>query len=159
MESTAAERRTEMAYGSERSGREDKKVTCELLENLVVFGQRKDSGWTKEANIVCWNGGSPKLDIREWDPDHERMSKGVTLYEAEAEKLARVLCRRYGISPDARKGKKSGGYESYSDEGEAFEDENFAAAGSDDEAGVFAGEECSASEDAMTAEAEKGGPS
>ena len=56
-----------MAYGSERSRRGGGRVTWDLMENLVVFGQRRDSGWTKEANIVCWNGGSPKLDIREWD--------------------------------------------------------------------------------------------
>ena len=67
IESTAAERSTEMAYGSERSRRGGGRVTWDVLENLVVFGQRRDSGWTKEANIVCWNGGSPKLDIREWD--------------------------------------------------------------------------------------------
>ena len=93
--------------------RRDDKVTFDLMENLLVFGQRKDSGWTKEANIVCWNGGSPKLDIREWDPDHERMSKGVTLYEAEAERLAKVLCKRYGITAGSSKGKGSGSERAY----------------------------------------------
>jgi len=126
-----------MAYGSERPRRENSKVTCDVLENLVVFGQRKDSGWTKEANIVCWNGGSPKLDIREWDPDHERMSKGVTLYEAEAEKLARILCKRYGISEGGSKEKRSA------------DDEDFAFAGGDGDA----------AENAMTEEAEEGGTS
>ena len=72
-------------------------VTFEILEHLVTFGERKDSGWTKEANIVCWNGGVPKLDIREWDPDHERMSRGVTLLEAEAEDLTKVLSARYAV--------------------------------------------------------------
>ena len=73
-------------------------VTFEILEHLVSFGERKDSGWTKEANIVSWNGGVPKVDIREWDADHERMSRGVTLMETEAEALARVLTERYSIS-------------------------------------------------------------
>ena len=72
-------------------------VTFEILEHLVTFGERKDSGWTKEANIVAWNGGVPKLDIREWDPDHERMSRGVTLMETKAEELAKVLTSRYSI--------------------------------------------------------------
>ena len=133
--------------------RKDDKVTFDLMENLLVFGQRKDSGWTKEANIVCWNGGSPKLDIREWDPDHERMSKGITLYEAEAEKLARALCKRYGIGTGVRKGRKSGGYESFSDEGDLFEDENFASPESIPE------EDAAAGEDAVTGEAEEGGTS
>ena len=139
--------------------RRDDKVTFDLMENLLVFGQRKDSGWTKEANIVCWNGGSPKLDIREWDPDHERMSRGITLYEAEAERLARILCKRYGIGSGTRKGKQSGGYESFSDEGDLFEDENFSAAGPDDEDGALTGEGCGSAENAMTEEAEEGGTS
>ena len=126
-----------MAYGSERSRRGGSRVTWDVLENLVVFGQRRDTGWTKEANIVCWNGGSPKLDIREWDPDHERMSKGITLYEAEAEKLARILCKRYGISEVGRK------------ENRSADDEDFA----------FAGGDCDAAENAMTEEAEEGGTS
>ena len=85
-----------MAYSNTRQ-REDDKVTFDRLENLMVFTTRKESGWTKEANIVSWNGGEPKLDIREWDPAHERMSKGVTIFESDAEKLTRILCKRYGI--------------------------------------------------------------
>ena len=42
-------------------------ITWEILEHLVTFGTRKDNGWTKEANIIAWNGGVPKVDIREWD--------------------------------------------------------------------------------------------
>ena len=48
-------------------------------------------GWTKELNIISWNGGVPKLDIRDWAPEHEKMGKGITLSEEEAEKLARLL--------------------------------------------------------------------
>ena len=147
-----------MAYTNTRK-RNDEKVRFDLMENLLVFGQRKDSGWTKEANIVCWNGGSPKLDIREWDPDHERMSKGVTLYEAEAERLAKVLCKRYGITAGGRKGKGSS-YESFSDEDELFEDENFASPESiPDEECAAAEESAGDAEKAMTGETEEGGTS
>ena len=48
-------------------------------------------GWTKELNIISWNGGVPKLDIRDWAPEHEKMGKGITLSEEEAEKLAGLL--------------------------------------------------------------------
>ena len=121
--------------------RNDDKVTFDIMENILVFGQRKDTGWTKEANIVCWNGGSPKLDIREWDPDHERMSKGATLYEAEAERLAKALCRRYGIGSHGHDEKHSS-YESFSDEECAFPEESGLA-----------------TENPMTEEAEEGGSS
>ena len=57
------------------------------IGDLTVY----QTGWTKELNIVSWNGGTPKFDIREWSPDHERMSKGITLYEEEAAKLSEVL--------------------------------------------------------------------
>ena len=119
--------------------RSDDNFTFDIMENLLVFGQRKDTGWTKEANIVCWNGGSPKLDIREWDPDHERMSRGATLYEAEAERLAKVLCKRYGINAGGGKGST---YESFSDEEPAAAEE-----GGD------------ATENTMTEEKEEGGTS
>ena len=33
----------------------------------------------------------PKLDIRDWAPEHEKMGKGITLTEEEAEKLAKYL--------------------------------------------------------------------
>ena len=81
----------------QRDGRNEKKVTWDIMEHLMVFGNRKDNGWIKEANIVAWNNGAPKLDLREWDENHQRMSKGVTLFEDEAEKLVKLLCRRYGI--------------------------------------------------------------
>ena len=129
-----------MAYVNTRQKNDDK-VTFDIMENLVVFGQRKDTGWTKEANIVCWNGGSPKLDIREWDPDHERMSKGTTLFEAEAERLAKALCKRYGIRMQEG-GEKHSSYESFADEESAFPEESFAAA-----------------ENPMIEEAEEGGTS
>ena len=38
-----------------------------------------------------WCGTMSNYDIREWSPDHEKMGKGVTLTEAEAEKLKELL--------------------------------------------------------------------
>ena len=34
------------------------------------------------------------VEEREWDPDHKRMSSGITLTEAEAEKFARAIGQR-----------------------------------------------------------------
>lgn len=60
----------------------DRKVTFEIVRNIGVIS-RNDSGWTKELNIVKWNGLGPKYDIRDWDPDHEHMSRGITLREED----------------------------------------------------------------------------
>lgn len=69
-------------------------VTFEIMEHVGVLESRND-GWTKEVNIVSWNGGQPKIDIRDWDPTHERMTRGITLMEDAAEKLAQALTARY----------------------------------------------------------------
>ena len=48
-------------------------------------------GWSKELNLISWNEREPKLDIREWSPDHSKMGKGVTLTTEEAIKLKELL--------------------------------------------------------------------
>lgn len=48
-------------------------------------------GWIKELNLVSWNDRQPKYDIREWDPTHEKMAKGITLTTEEAIKLKELL--------------------------------------------------------------------
>ena len=48
-------------------------------------------GWKKELNLISWNGGAPKYDIREWSPDHEKMGKGVTLTAEEIAELKMLL--------------------------------------------------------------------
>lgn len=68
----------------------DREVTYEVTEHIGIFG--KDSkGWTKELNKVSWNGGPVKFDIRSWDEDHSKMSKGVTLTEEEIKALYSLL--------------------------------------------------------------------
>jgi len=39
--------------------------------------------WRKELNLISWNEGEPKYDIRDWAPEREKMGKGVTLTEEE----------------------------------------------------------------------------
>lgn len=49
------------------------------------------NGWAKELNLVQWNGADAKFDIRDWDADHNNMTRGVTLREDEARQLASLL--------------------------------------------------------------------
>ena len=85
-----------MAYRQNDSQSRNDRVRYDLMERIGVLS-RKDNGWTREVNIVAWNDGPGKVDIREWDPDHKRMTRGVTLFEDEAERLTKVLARRYGF--------------------------------------------------------------
>lgn len=62
----------------------------EIIENLGIMSE-KSNGWTKELNLVSWNERDPKYDIRDWSPDHSRMSKGVTLTQEEAKILKELL--------------------------------------------------------------------
>ncbi len=81
---------------SNNQQRNGDEVRFEIKERIGVLGS-KENGWTKEVNIVAWNGGAGKVDVREWDPGHTRMSRGITLFEEEAEKLTRALAERYNI--------------------------------------------------------------
>ncbi|GMQ56425.1 hypothetical protein AN1V17_08180 [Vallitalea sediminicola] len=45
----------------------------------------------RELNLISWNEREPKYDIREWDEEHEKMSKGVTLSKDELSKLKSLI--------------------------------------------------------------------
>lgn len=48
-------------------------------------------GWKKELNMISWNGAAEKYDIRDWASEHEKMGKGITLSQEEAEALYELL--------------------------------------------------------------------
>ncbi len=62
----------------------------EITQELGVLSESK-SGWTRELNLVSWNGAEPKFDIRDWSPDHEKMGKGISLNADEVDKLKKIL--------------------------------------------------------------------
>ena len=62
----------------------------EIIEELGVLSESA-KGWTKELNRISWNGGAPKLDVRDWAPEHEKMVKGVTLTDEEAKSLLELF--------------------------------------------------------------------
>ena len=69
-------------------------IEFNIVERIAVL-ERHESGWSREINVVSWNRGEPKLDIREWSPDHERMTRGITLSEEQGRKLSDALSKRY----------------------------------------------------------------
>ncbi len=64
----------------------EREVTFEIVEHIGVLSEN-ESGWRKELNLVSWNGQIPKYDIRDWDQDHERMSRGITLLPRDMRKV------------------------------------------------------------------------
>ncbi len=65
-------------------------IKFEIKQNLGVLSESA-KGWSKELNLVSWNDKDPKYDLREWDPAHEKMGKGITLTAAELKKLKEIL--------------------------------------------------------------------
>jgi len=65
-------------------------IKFEIKETVGVIAEGS-KGWKKELNLISWNGAEPKYDIRDWDPAHEKMGKGVTLTREEAVELYKLL--------------------------------------------------------------------
>lgn len=62
----------------------------EIVKHINVI-QKYDNNWAKELNLVKWGEYPPKYDIRDWNPDHTKMKKGITLTEEELVNLKDIL--------------------------------------------------------------------
>lgn len=65
------------------------KFKYEITERIAVLSEK--GNWTKELNMVSWNGREAKYDIRDWNHKDEKMGKGVTLTPEDLENLKLVL--------------------------------------------------------------------
>lgn len=65
-------------------------IKFDIKKEIGVLSENA-KGWRKEINLVSWNGGEPKYDIRDWAPEHEKMGKGITLTKDEVMKLKEIL--------------------------------------------------------------------
>ena len=61
-----------------------------VVEEVGVLSEGAN-GWQKELNLGSWNDREPKYVIREWDANHEKMRKGVTLTIDELVELRSIL--------------------------------------------------------------------
>ena len=62
----------------------------EIEEELGKLAE-SGKGWTKELNLVSWNGKEAKYDLRDWAPEHGKMGKGITLPRDELKTLKDIL--------------------------------------------------------------------
>lgn len=67
-------------------------IKFEIKEEIGVLSESA-KGWTKELNLVSWNDGAPKYDLRDWSPNHEKMGKGITLNGEEVQELYKLLAK------------------------------------------------------------------
>ncbi len=62
----------------------------EIYKEIAKLSQ-PNNGWTKELNLISWNGREPVYDIRSWNEGHEKCGKGVTLTARELAALREAL--------------------------------------------------------------------
>ena len=65
-------------------------IQYEIVKEIAVLSA-SDSGYTKEINLISWNGREPKYDIRSFSPNREKCGKGITLNADEAAALLKAL--------------------------------------------------------------------
>lgn len=65
-------------------------ISVEIKKHFGIL-KTMENGWARELNLVAWNNGPAKFDIRDWSPDHVRMSRGITLTAEEIIKLTAIL--------------------------------------------------------------------
>lgn len=65
------------------------------IEKEIGVVSETTKGWTKELNLISWNGKTAKYDLRDWAPEHEKMGKGITLSKEELKSLRELLNNMY----------------------------------------------------------------
>lgn len=65
-------------------------IKFEIEKELGKISE-SSKGWSKELNLISWNGKEAKYDLRDWAPGHEKMGKGITLSSDELKALKEFL--------------------------------------------------------------------
>jgi len=65
-------------------------IKFEIKQTAGVISESA-KGWKKELNLIRWNDKEAKYDIRDWDADHKKMGKGITLTVEELKGLKELL--------------------------------------------------------------------
>jgi hypothetical protein len=56
-----------------------------------LFSLKNAGTFQKELNIISWNDRDPVYDLRGWNDDHTKMTKGITLNKDEFKELKTKL--------------------------------------------------------------------
>ncbi|MGL5314141.1 MAG: YdbC family protein [Peptostreptococcaceae bacterium] len=65
-------------------------IKYDIVKELGTVSEGS-TGWSKELNLISWNGREPKYDLRDWSPEHAKMGKGITLSADELRGLKELL--------------------------------------------------------------------
>lgn len=67
-------------------------MNFEIVKTLLSLPA--EGTFHKELNVIKWGDNKPKLDLRGWNDDHTKMTKGITLTDEEAEAFAETIRNR-----------------------------------------------------------------
>lgn len=60
-----------------------------IVSHIATISQR--GSWALELNLISWAGRTPTFDLRKWNEDHSKMSKGISLTRDEVKALGKFL--------------------------------------------------------------------
>ena len=60
-----------------------------IIRNIATISQR--GTWALELNLISWAGRPATFDLRKWNEDHTKMSKGISLTRDEVKALGKFL--------------------------------------------------------------------
>ena len=65
-------------------------IKYEVVQRIAVLSERP-RGWERQLNLISWNDGEPKYDIRDWSPDGSKMGKGISMTKEDLIALKGIL--------------------------------------------------------------------
>ncbi len=63
------------------------------IKGSIGIISESSKGWKKELNLISWNDKEAKYDLRDWDMEHKKMGKGITLSIEELKNLNKFLMK------------------------------------------------------------------
>ena len=62
---------------------------CKIVKKIGIISVNTQ-GWTKEVNLVSYNGKKAVVDIRTWSPS-KKMGRGITIDKKDLNRLIELL--------------------------------------------------------------------
>ena len=88
-----SERETTNSASRDDQRTERDEITFKILEHIGVL-RTNATGWSRELNYVSWCDRPARFDIRDWTPDHEKSTRGITLTDYEMAKICEWMDKR-----------------------------------------------------------------
>lgn len=62
----------------------------DIIKELGTLAE-PEKGYDTVVNVISWNDGPPKIDIRKWSKDRQKMGKGISITVDECYVLKEIF--------------------------------------------------------------------